>query len=74
MTSENYAKLAALTAFSEERDHTINELAHAWLLAHPMVSSVISGATKVEHVKANAASSEWILSTDDVSKVNGIIG
>ena len=73
MTSENYAKLAALTAFSEERDHTINELAHAWLLAHPMVSSVISGATKVEHVKANAAASEWILSTDDVSKVNGII-
>ena len=73
MTSESYAKLAALTAFSEERDHTINELAHAWLLAHPMVSSVISGATKVEHVKANAAASEWILSTDDVSKVNGII-
>jgi aryl-alcohol dehydrogenase-like predicted oxidoreductase len=73
MTSENYAKLAALTAFSEEQDHTINELAHAWLLAHPMVSSVISGATKVEHVKANAAASEWILSTDDVSAVNEII-
>jgi aryl-alcohol dehydrogenase-like predicted oxidoreductase len=38
-----------------------------------MVSSVISGATKVEHVKANAAASEWILSTDDISTVNGII-
>ena len=73
MTSENYAKLAALTAFSEERDHTINELAHAWLLAHPMVSSVISGATKVEHVKTNAASSDWVLSSDDMSTVNGII-
>jgi aryl-alcohol dehydrogenase-like predicted oxidoreductase len=73
MTSENYAKLAALTAFSEKRDHTINELAHAWLLAHPMVSSVISGATKVEHVKANAAASEWVLSTDDVSAINEIL-
>ena len=73
MTSENYAKLAALTSFAEERDHTINELAHAWLLSHPMVSSVISGATKVEHVKANAASSDWVLSSDDISTVNGII-
>jgi aryl-alcohol dehydrogenase-like predicted oxidoreductase len=38
-----------------------------------MVSSVISGATKVEHVKANAAASEWILSTDDVSTINEIL-
>jgi aryl-alcohol dehydrogenase-like predicted oxidoreductase len=73
MTSENYAKLAALTDFSEERDHTINELAHAWLLTHPMVSSVISGATKVEQVKANAAAAEWILSTDEVSTINEIL-
>jgi aryl-alcohol dehydrogenase-like predicted oxidoreductase len=73
MTSENYAKLAALTAFAKKQDHTINELAHAWLLAHPMVSSVISGATKVEHVEANAAAAEWVLSTDDVNAVNGIL-
>ena len=73
MTSENYVKLAALTAFSGERDHTINELAHAWLLAHPMISSVISGATKVEHVKANAAASEWVLSTEDLSAINEIL-
>lgn len=73
MTPENFARLAALSAFSEEREHTINELAHAWLLAHPMVSSVISGATKVEHVQANAAASEWILSSDEVIGINEIL-
>lgn len=73
MTPENFARLAALSAFSEEREHTINELAHAWLLAHPMVSSVISGATKVEHIQANAAASEWILSSDEVIGINEIL-
>jgi aryl-alcohol dehydrogenase-like predicted oxidoreductase len=73
MTPLNYAKLTALTDFAEERDHTINELAHAWLLAQPMVSSVISGATKVEHVQANAASGEWELSPEDIAAVNKIL-
>ena len=31
------------------------ELAFAWLLGHPVVSSVIAGATKPEQVAANAA-------------------
>jgi aryl-alcohol dehydrogenase-like predicted oxidoreductase len=73
MTTENFSKLAALTVFSEERKHTITELAHAWLLAHPMVSSVISGATKVAHVQANAAASEWVLSSDEVAQINDIL-
>jgi aryl-alcohol dehydrogenase-like predicted oxidoreductase len=73
MTPENFAKLTALSAFSKEREHTINELAHAWLLAHPIVSSVISGATKVEHVQANAAASEWILSSDEVTGISEIL-
>lgn len=73
MTSDSYAKLDQLKVFAEERDHTINELAHAWLLAQPMVSSVISGATKVEHVQANAAAGEWELSSDDVAALNEIL-
>jgi aryl-alcohol dehydrogenase-like predicted oxidoreductase len=73
MTPENYAKLAQLTKFAEECGHRLNELAHAWLLAPPMVSSVISGATKVEHVQANAAAGEWALSSDEVERVNQIL-
>jgi len=73
MTPENYAKLSALTTFAEERGHTINELAHAWLLAQPMVSSVISGATRVEHVQANAAAGEWDLLPEEVTALNEIL-
>jgi len=73
MTPENYVKLARLTAFAEEREHTINELAHAWLLAQPMVSSVISGATKIEHIQANATACEWELLPGEVIAVNEIL-
>jgi aryl-alcohol dehydrogenase-like predicted oxidoreductase len=74
MTPENYARLAALTEFAEARGHTVNELAHAWLMAQPMVSSVISGATRVEHVRANAAAAGWELTADELDAVNRILG
>ncbi|KAA3644654.1 MAG: aldo/keto reductase [Chloroflexi bacterium] len=73
MTDDNYAVLGQLTTFAEERDHTINELAHAWLLGQTAVSSVISGATSVEHVQANAKASEWELSTEEYEEVTKIL-
>jgi aryl-alcohol dehydrogenase-like predicted oxidoreductase len=73
MTPENYSKLSDLTVFAKERDHTLNELAHAWLLSHPMVSSVISGATRTVHVQANAASGEWELTSDEIVAIREIL-
>ena len=74
MTDENYAKLGKLTKFAEERRHRLNELAQAWLLTQPQVSSVISGATKVEHVQANAAAGEWELTVEEIAEINQILG
>jgi len=73
MTSENYSRLTKLISFAEKSNHTLNELAHAWLLAQPMVSSVISGATKVAHVQANAVAGEWELTPEDIESVNEIL-
>ena len=73
MTPENYAKVKKLTAFAQEHEHSLNDLAHAWLLAQPQISSVISGATHVEHVQANAAASEGQLTDEELSQVNEIL-
>lgn len=73
MTPEYYSKLNKLDDFSKERGHTLTELAHAWLLAQPMVSSVISGATRVEHVIVNSASSEWTLSDEECQYLGEIL-
>jgi aryl-alcohol dehydrogenase-like predicted oxidoreductase len=73
MTPDHYAKLAQLIAFAEGHGRAINELAHAWLLAQPLVSSVISGATKITHVQANSLSADWDLSPDEYHQVNEIL-
>jgi len=73
MTDENYTKVEKLTAWAQERDHTMAELAHVWLLAQPTVCSVISGLTKLSHLEANAKSAEWSLTDEEVEEVNAIL-
>ncbi len=73
-TSRNFDILEGLEEFASERDHTILGLAFAWLLANPMVSSVIAGATRPGQVAANAASADWSLTAQEIAEVNEILG
>ena len=73
MTDANYDKVEKMTAWAEERGHNMIELAHAWLLAQKQVSSVISGATKLSQVQANAKSADWNLSAEELKSVNEIL-
>ena len=73
MTPANYKILSNLEVWAGQRGHSIGELAHAWLLAHPEVSSVISGATKLDQVIENVKAAEWILSADEFREVNKIL-
>ena len=74
MTDANYAKVERLAAWAEQRDHTMGELAHAWLLAQPQVSSVISGATSIEQVQGNAKAAGWGLTAEELAEVNRVLG
>lgn len=73
LSDKNFDKVEKLTAWAEERDHTILELAFAWLLGHGVVSSVIAGATSPEQVKTNAAAGDWRLSPEEVAEVGELI-
>ena len=73
MNDRNYAILEILKAFASDHGHQMNELAIAWLLAQPQVASVISGATKLEHVNQNAVASEWVLSQNDIELIEAIL-
>jgi aryl-alcohol dehydrogenase-like predicted oxidoreductase len=59
---ERLARVERLTAWAEERGHTILELAVSALASTPGVTSIIAGATKPEQVRANAAAAGWELS------------
>ncbi|GIV80336.1 aldo/keto reductase [Litorilinea aerophila] len=73
MTDANYDKIERLAVWAEERGRTMTELAHAWLLAHPPVSSVISGATRPEQVESNAKAADWVLTEQELKTVNAIL-
>jgi aryl-alcohol dehydrogenase-like predicted oxidoreductase len=73
LNDKNFEKIEKLEAWASERGHTILELAFAWLLGHPMVSSVIAGATSPEQIHANAATADWALTPDEVAEVSKLV-
>lgn len=68
-----YDQLEALEKWAQERDHSLLELAFAWLLASPSVSSVIAGATKPEQVEANASAGGWLLTQEERAEVTSLL-
>ena len=72
MTESNWSKLAKLEAFAAARGHAMGELALAWLLAKPYISTVIAGAKSVEQVSANIAAAEWKLTAEEAAEVDAI--
>ena len=64
----------ALASFAEQRGHSLLDLAFAWLIARPAVSSVIAGATRPDQVKANAAAGSWTLTPEDLAEIDRITG
>ena len=73
MQDTHYDTVDRLQSWAEARGHGLNELAQAWLLAQPQVSSVITGATKLEHLLANVKAVEWTLTAEEVAEVNALL-
>jgi aryl-alcohol dehydrogenase-like predicted oxidoreductase len=70
LTEKNWEIVEKLDKFCAERGHTMLELAFSWLLAHPVVSSVIAGATKSEQIEQNAAAANWLLTPEDMAEID----
>ena len=73
LIEENFDVLEKLEGFAATRSHSLTELAFAWLLAHPEVSSVIAGATKPEQSIANARAADWSLSSEEMKELDRIL-
>ena len=71
-SKRNFSILVGLERFSEKRERPVLELALAWLLANPLVSSVIAGATKPQQVVANARALVCNLSAEELNEIDEI--
>ena len=69
LSEGNFDQLDFLEGFAAARQHTVLDLAFAWLAAQPAMGSIIAGATKVEQVKANVAAADWKLTDAEVAEV-----
>ena len=72
MTDANLQRVERFERFCAERGHSLLELAFSWLLAHPVVTSVVAGASTPEQLALNVHAVNWVLSSQDMADVDVI--
>jgi aryl-alcohol dehydrogenase-like predicted oxidoreductase len=72
LSDQNFEVLSKLEAFADQRGKGMIDLAVGWLASHPVVSSVIAGATKPEQVEENVRAGEWRLTPEEMAEVDTI--
>jgi aryl-alcohol dehydrogenase-like predicted oxidoreductase len=72
LNDENLRVVERLETFCAGRGRTLLELAFAWLLANPVVASVIAGASTPEQLIQNAGAVGWTLTQDELAEVDRI--
>ncbi len=72
-SDKNFDLLESLEAFASDRGHGVLEIAFAWLLANPNVSSVIAGATRTDQVESNANASDWAMTPEEKAEVDALL-
>ena len=73
LDNADYVTIGKLTDFAAERGHSILELAIGWLASQPAIGSVITGATKVEQIEANAKAGDWRLTPDEMQQIDALV-
>lgn len=68
-TGQNWQLIEKFDTFAKSRNRSLLELAFAWLLSKPYVSSVIAGASTPEQVAANINAGQWQLSNEDLAEL-----
>jgi len=73
ITDERLATVAAISDWAADRGRTVLDAAMSWLTSNPQVSTVISGATKVEQVRGNVAAGSWAMTADERSELEALL-
>ena len=66
-------RLGALDAFAAERSVGLNAVGLGMLLATPGVVTTLTGARSEQHIRDNAAASDWVPSPDDQVALRAVL-
>jgi aryl-alcohol dehydrogenase-like predicted oxidoreductase len=70
MTEKNFALLDKMDEIAAAHNATVSQVALAWLLADPVITSPIIGATGVEQLNENLGALDVKLSEDEMTALN----
>jgi len=70
---DRLAIVERLIEWTQAQGHSLLDLATGWHTSHPLVASVIAGATKAEQIDANVAAASWALTAEDRAEVDLVI-
>ena len=73
VASNTMTTVERIDDFAKQRGYTITQVALAWLLSQPVVSSVITGVTSPAQVTANISALECTLSSEDLESLDAIV-
>ncbi|MFP3855226.1 MAG: aldo/keto reductase [Anaerolineales bacterium] len=76
LSEERLNMVRELTSIAEELEVTMAQLAIGWLLRHPEITSVITGATKLSHLEDNLEAPNVLdkLDEDVLGRIDSILG
>ena len=74
ITDENVEKSRRLMAIAGDLGITAGQLALAWVLRRPEISSAITGATRPEHITSNVAACGIELDSSTIDAIKNILG
>ncbi|MEL7473654.1 MAG: aldo/keto reductase [Planctomycetota bacterium] len=67
---ETFDAIEAIAAIAERIDRPMGDVALAWLLSRPAVTSVLAGASRPDHVERNVRAAELQLSDEDLAELD----
>jgi aryl-alcohol dehydrogenase-like predicted oxidoreductase len=73
MSEETLSAVQHLQELAQEGGYTLSQLALAWVLRQPNVSSAIIGASRPQQVLENVKASEIVLSADTLRRIDEIL-
>lgn len=74
LTDGTVAAVARVSEWADNRGHTVAEVALAWALGEPAVTSVVLGVTTVVQLEANVLALDLELSPDDRKEIADLVG
>ena len=73
LLEKHLALVDGLRAIADRHDRTLAELAIAWVLRQPAVTSAIVGARRADQIAATAPAGDWQLSDTDVAAIDKLL-